>query len=82
MKKNGIKGILLSVFAVIFAVCLTVFGLNLNIRANADGKDYNKAENWFGLHSGVQCEKVGENSFDFTYGTSQNVLWFDSNAFS
>ena len=82
MKKNGIKGILLSVFAVIFAACLTVFGLNLNIRANADGKDYNKAENWFGLHSGVQCEKVGENSFDFTYGTSQNVLWFDSNAFS
>ena len=82
MKKNGIKGILLSVFAVVFAVCVTIFGLNLNIRANADETDYGKVENWFGLHSDVQCEKVSDNSFDFTYGTTQNVLWFDRNAFS
>ncbi len=82
MKKNGIKGILLSVFAVIFAVCVTVFGLNLNIRADAADVDYSKAENWFGTFDGVtEVVDVGNNSYDFTISNAhQGVIWFKTDA--
>ena len=79
--KNSIRGMLLSVFTVIFAVCVTIFGLSLNIRANADATDYSKTENWF--TADVDCKQVSdsENSFDFTTDNQlKQVLHFHKEA--